>query len=185
MVVQIKHLLLLLLLQRRSSPWFLYLCEIHISLYQIVRPNTNWKGEFISSRTGLKPSLLRRSLPNCIELGLMLQSTKIGMATRNGKSLTRCCYYSKPCLPQLRFFSHCTLTIPPYTGDRFQSYSLGFSIYSGYTNYIRLHQLHYSEYKGIIYSNPHSIQCFYSRAGLLDSDMPFVTEQHVYCFHSQ
>ena len=29
----------------------------------------------------------------------------------------------------------------------------------------------------------------YSRAGLLkkklDSDMPFVTEQHVYCFHSQ
>ena len=78
----------------------------------------------------------------------MLQSTKIGMATRNGKSLTRCCYYSKPCLPQLRFFSHYIHTIPPYTGDRFQSYSLGFSIYSGY-----------SEYKGIIYSNPHSIQC--------------------------
>ena len=105
MVMQIKHLLLLLL-QRRSSPRFLYLCERHISLYQIVRQNTNWKGEFISIRTGLKPSLLRRSLPNCIELGLMLQSTKIGMATRNGKSLTRCCYYSKPCLPQLRFFSH-------------------------------------------------------------------------------
>ena len=94
MVMQIKHLLLLLLLQRRSSPRFLYLCEIHISLYQIVRQDTNWKGEFISIRTGLKPSLLRRSLRNCIELGLMLQSTKIGMATRNGKSLTRCCYYS-------------------------------------------------------------------------------------------
>ena len=96
MVMQIKHLLLLLL-QRRSSPRFLYLCERHISLYQIVRQNTNWKGEFISIRTGLKPSLLRRSLPNCIELGLMLQSTKIGMATRNGKSLTRCCYYSLAC----------------------------------------------------------------------------------------
>ena len=27
----------------------------------------------------------------------MLQSTKIGMATRNGKSLTRCCYYSLAC----------------------------------------------------------------------------------------
>ena len=95
MVMQIKHLLLLLL-QRRSSPRFLYLCERHISLYQIVRQNTNWKGEFVSIRTGLKPSLLRRSLPNCIELGLMLQSTKIGMATRNGKSLTRC-YYSLAC----------------------------------------------------------------------------------------
>ena len=173
MVMQIKHLLLFLL-QQRSSLRFLYLCERHISLYQIVRQNTNWKGEFISTRTGLKPSLLRRSLRNCIELGLMLQSTKIGMATRNGKSLTCCCCYSKPCLPQLRFFSHYILTIPPYTGDRFQSYSLGFSIYSGY-----------SEYKGIIYSNSHSIKCFYSRAGLLDSDMPFVTEQHVYCFHSQ
>ena len=96
MVMQIKHLLLLLL-QRRSSPRFLYLCERHISLYQIVRQNTNWKGEFISIRTGLKPSLLRRSLRNCIELGLMLQSTKIGMATRNGKSLTRFCYYSLAC----------------------------------------------------------------------------------------
>ena len=96
MVMQIKHLLLLSL-QRRSSPRFLYLCERHISLYQIVRQNTNWKGVFISIRTGLKPSLLRRSLRNCIELGLMLQSTKIGMATRNGKSLTRCCYYSLAC----------------------------------------------------------------------------------------
>lgn len=65
-------------------------------------------------------------------------------------------------LPQLRFCSHYILAIPPYTGDRFQYYSLGFTILDT-PNIKRL-----STQTPIPYSTS-VVMPVYS-----DSDMPFV-----------